>query len=381
MKFSYNTPLVIDPITLRQGASDPEQATRELKRHQAIVQARLRVEIAAKEHLYKAKTLEGTLEAYAELYLSQALTWAIRCAATKDAEHFELTNHARRYWLLYRTADSTAPYDSGFTQPSYPLAGHIGSLAHQVVLRPDLYEPIEDSTELLELTLVHLWSELKMSLKSSPRRRLLATLKRIGWNRAYFESLEAALTRAYQEKDPIFARFFLGVDAFDNLPERVLLGEIDDELVEFAENLQLQARSNSAIAARYGLFSQPKSSIKVVLTETLKIGRSGGVPLLLMAYTVEGLIRARKLILRLPEALRRRPIQQLYRSGYFPEVFYLLAENVALASDAQRWLATFQTHEGAKERSDYYLMETQRWLALSGVSNLPLNNECRLGAF
>lgn len=353
--------LSYNPNSLRFGNTDSVQNLLERQRNQTILQGSLRLFQLQMDYTNSYLNIPAlTLLAYRDMLLSVALAMVGRCAQTRDVLYLEMTSHANKYWAAYgNNFWSSVPLYSdnpNFT-PVKGFYGVAGSLAFWMYLHEDTGQGLYP-TELIQKMLHYFWSDLgadptatvstihetvlnKTQLDQLPLGSYESLFNRlIGADLTTLQNWEAQIALALR-------RNLLTVGDWENLRSRWLLNEINLTLVKVIQQMVIQDTVSDIYSTPY--------FVETVSNNLLNVAPPAGMPLVYIAFAVQGLVNAIELINN-QTTLYDVPFSDFIAQTTYEDLRYEIAVQLATVYDAFGALSMFNTFYEAAGLSYRFLV-------------------------
>jgi hypothetical protein len=348
IKGRYGLSLTYNQNVMKFGASDAEKHIEDrtvnrmlLEGETSILQQQVKY---AKSYM---STNSPTLLHWKDSLVSLACKYSIRCAQYYDQDATKLTGYASHYWH----SDVDRPLvELTNINPKVIYTAGLGSIA--------FYGKGHDHTDMsvikaLELSLKELWATLELDIEDNPKSRHTEYIfNKISFNNNMLVALNNAVGTFYDDKNKASLlssdsyRFVLRIirqniirpENWSYLAKRMLLREYDQSLEKaltmIAENNILGIHTNS---------------LTNLLSNSLEVLCPGGTPLLYLAFGVEGLLKASRLVINAEDSVTNLLYKEFHTTVIHEDLKIAIAEQLALSYDAFSMLACLDTFEEASE--------------------------------
>lgn len=343
------------PGGLKTGFETKDRSAVSLNYLLALMKGRSTLVSIATEYIesYKAAPAKTVLH-YRDFLLSEALLESLVNVQYKDKTKTLLTQASQRVWDNY-SYDEVWRYlapNSSLHLPSYKIADVLGSVAFYFKsVSLETYYP----QEILEAALRYIWFEVGLDYSLPVNQRLNQLVQNLGLNSALFEKISAAIPQENKPLVQALRREGFTVGAISNLQTKVFLGEYSD--------LELSLRSSLFIETERERFNK-------TLAGCTKVLRPSGLPLVLQAIAIEGLLKATQTIQRLPADLLKAPLDSFRSLVSQRTTFYQIALDLTTAYDAYQLLAQYETLSEASKKARSVAKLIYYWLSVSGLDSL-----------
>jgi hypothetical protein len=302
---------------------------------------------------YKSASTK-TLLHYRDFLLSEALLETLANVQYKDTTKTLLTQASQRVWDNY-SYDEVWRYlvpNSSVHLPSYKVADVLGSAAFYFKSLPlETYYP----QDVLEGALRYIWFEVGLNYSLPLTQRLNQLTQNLGLNSSLFDKISVPVPPQNQELLQALRREGFTTGPLSDLQTKVFLGEYSD--------LELSLRSS--------LFSEiERQRFNKILVGCSKLLRPSGLPLLLQAIAVEGLLKATQTIQNLPTDLLRAPLESFRSMPNQRATFYEIALNLTTTYDAYQLLGRYETLSEAPKKARSVAKLIYYWLSISGLDSV-----------
>jgi hypothetical protein len=353
MQYRYLTQVPYDTHPIKTSAV-PATDSLDYLRYLSIEQSQLAWII--KQERLRPLQAQTVLDLQADL-LSTIGVDLCQCLAYTDASGQRLTNNARRYWRTFTWEKTIAPAHPNETF-KYKTAGLIGSLAFYNCL-PGFISSGSTDLDLVKSTLAAVWADLASTQTDVPVIRIQKLLTSLDFKLDYIQASAAALTQYLAGKIPAARLAAIDPRAVNDLPLRLLLGEVTDELISIWSRFQLMCNRDPTQASLYGQPINGYQQATHLLQVGLTVGRGGGWALIFQALYLENLVKVYELLDLVPSA----SIDLTTQDPNLIATRAQIALHYAAAADAQSVLARFNTIEVAQSKAQALWHEAQRWQA------------------
>lgn len=365
-----------DPVGLKAGYKDAKKAMFESRRLKTLEVAELR---ANKEVIkWESKALETeTFESIKASFIAEMLRFSLVSVAFKDKDYRKPTSAATRYWKSFNykslpNAEKDIDVDDiYFYGPPGSLAFYSLSLNSKLILK--------DPLDYIRLLLIDFWNRLNISFSLSPRERFEAVMKKVNFDKEYLTAAEDQAQLMLLAGNFVFNRRAITKDNINNLPLKLLLGELDDCIVSELDALAYYLRMNSNHNSQYNLVSVTDNPILSCLTKLVRLAPPAGFSIILQAFSVESLYR----ICNLLNKSKIDPLtakKDFFLNDSFKELRIEVAKHLCLSIDALNGLSMFSTIESSEQTKNklkslllYFLSSTEETtVEIGGSTRLPL---------
>jgi hypothetical protein len=328
-----------DPNVYRFGVEDPSTFFVQKTSARTLLQGRARMVQLYLEYFSSYQQSSYTVLAYRDLILSLAIAAAIRCTQTRDSTYTELTTTAQRYWTTYG-----ANFWPSVSAPGNGFYGLCGSVAFSMYTHSDggngLYV-----TQVLRKALNYFWADLGIDATLTPAGKQRAVFNKLQVSPplaiTYTALLNGLAAGTLNSTAPDLARLFnqslVVPDDWQMLFQRLVLGEITDELIEV-----LTVYTNSTAAAQYKLVGLPTA--QQIINNGLALCPPAGVPLIYQALALDGLLTAAEyLTSTVSDDIINAPFVVFQTAGVYESDRTAIATALSTAYDAYAALGLFNT--------------------------------------
>lgn len=343
------------PGGLKTGFETKDRSTVSLNYLLSLMKGRTTLVSIATEYVNSYKSVATkTLLHYRDFLLSEALLESLTNVQYKDSTKTLLTQATQRVWDNY-SYDEVWRYlvpNSAAHLPSYKVADVLGSVAFYLKSVPvETYYP----QDVLEAALRYVWFEVGSDYSLPLSERLDQLIQNLGLDSALFEEVSTPVPAGNLELLQALRREGFSTGILSDLQTKVFLGEYSD--------LEL--------SLRFSLFTETeRERFSKILVGCSKILRPSGLPLLLQAIAIEGLLKATQTIQRLPTELLRAPLESFRSLTTQRRTFYEIALNLTTAYDAYQLLARYETLSDASKKAKSTAKLIYYWLSVSGLESI-----------
>jgi hypothetical protein len=344
----YGLSLTYNQNVMKFGAADAEKHIEErevnrllLEGETSILQQQVRY---AQSYM---STNEPTLLHWKDSLIALACKYSIRCAQYYDQEATKLTGYATHYWH----SDVDRPLvDLTDINPKVIYTAGLGSIA--------FYGKVHDHTDLsvvkaLELSLKELWASIQLNIEDSPKLRHTQYLfNKLNFNNNMISALNNAVgvfyddghkeallkTEEYRAVLKVIRQNIIRPEDWSYLGKRMLLREYDQNL----EKVLTKIAENNIL----GIHTDHLTNL---ITKSLEVLYPGGTPLLYLAFGVEGLLKASRLVIESQDSVTSLSYKEFHTTVIEEDLKLAIAEQLALSYDAFSMLACLNTFEEASE--------------------------------
>jgi hypothetical protein len=344
----YGLSLTYNQNVMKFGAADAEKHIEErevnrllLEGETSILQQQVRY---AQSYM---STNEPTLLHWKDSLIALACKYSIRCAQYYDQEATKLTGYATHYWH----SDVNRPLvELTDINPKAIYTSGLGSIA--------FYGKGHDHTELsvvkaLELSLKEMWASIELDIEDSPKlRHTQYIFDKLNFNNNMVSALNNVVGVFYERTNKeallkveeykavlkVIRQNIIRPEDWNYLGKRMLLREYDQNLEKVLTKI-----------AEKNILGMHTDNLTKLLTKSLEVLYPGGTPLLYLAFAVEGLLKASRLVIEAEESVTTISYKDFYTTVIQEELKIAIAEQLALSYDAFSMLACLNTFEEASE--------------------------------
>ena len=343
----YGLSLTYNQNVMKFGSADAEQHIEErtvnrllLEGETSILQQQVRY---AQSYM---STSSPTLLHWKDSLVALACKYSIRCAQYYDQEATELTGYATHYW--HSDLDRPLVELKEINDRVIYTAG-LGSIA--------FYGRGNDHNGLsvvraIELALKELWSSINLNIGDSPKHRHNEyVFNKINFNNNMVSELKNVVEVIYNSRNEELLKSVEYREVLKVIRQNIIRPEdwsyIGKRLLlrEYSQNLE---RVLTKIVET-NILGLNTNSLRNILSKSLEVLYPGGAPLIYLAFGVEGLLKASRLIIDAEEEVSNILYKEFYSRVVHEELKLAIAEQLALSYDAFSMLACLDTFEEASE--------------------------------
>ena len=348
IKGRYGLSLTYNQNVMKFGAADAERHIQDRTVNRLLLEGE--TSILQQQIRYSQSYMSSndpTLLHWKDSLIALACKYSIRCAQYYDQDATKLTGYATHYW--HSDVDRPLVELTDINSKVIYTAG-LGSIA--------FYGKGHDHKELsvvsaLELSLKELWASIQLDIEDSPKSRHTEYIfNKLNFNVNMLSSLNNTVEVFYQSKTKeellksveykevlkIIRQNIIRPEEWSYLGKRLLLREysqgLEKALTKIAENSLLDIYT---------------SDLTNLLTKSLELLCPGGTPLIYLAFGVEGLLKASRLVIEAEDSITNSSYIEFYNTAVQEDLKLAIAEQLALSYDAFSMLACLNTFEEASE--------------------------------